>query len=363
MLACLLKSLSLTAAKKYIFDKVTPIRSEPELREVARDVLTSDPVLRWDCKGLTGSKGVLKLKLDGHELRFEAAFRLNPTARDVDRIAENARSNPAILIAPLLSDVLVGYCRDRGIQCADLNGRVWVRAGAVLIDRSPSGERRYRPLLTPPDPFQPKSSRLVRALLSHPDRGWTQRELIARTGLSPGLVSRLTRYLISEGWVEEAVRVLNLQRPDSLLDAWAAEDDWAKRTTLREYSLMETDPERVARRLIRSFPSRQPVVFTQWFAANLRHPYTPPPVISAYVPTLPTGDVLKSLGARSVGGGGTLWLIVPNDDGVFRETQQVGEFNLACDAQVYLDLLQVGLRGPDQGKALRDWSGFRGVQS
>ena len=97
--------------------------------------------------------------------------------------------------------------------------------------------------------------------------------------------------------------------------------------------------------------------------ANLRQPYTPPPVISAYVPTLPTGDVLKSLGARSVGGGGTLWLIVPNDDGVFRETQQVGEFHLACDAQVSLDLLQVGLRGPDRAKALRDWSGFRGVQS
>jgi hypothetical protein len=355
--------VSLTAAETCICDKVTPIRSEPELREVAREMLAADTVLRWDCKTLTGPKGVLKLKLDGHDLRFEAIFRLNPTARDVDRIADKSRSHPVLLIAPSLSDVLVGHCRVRGIQCADLNGRVWVQVGSVLIDRSPSGERRYRPLLTPPDPFQPKSSRLVRALLSHPDRGWTQRDLIARTGLSPGLVSRLTRHLIREGWVEEVDRVLNLHRPGSLLDAWAAEDDWDKRTTLRQYSLLETDPERVARRLIQSFPSRQPIVFTQWFAANLRHPYTPPPVVSAYVPTLPTVDVLKSLGARSVGDGGTLWLIVPNDDGVFRETQRVGEFVLASDAQVYLDLLQVGLRGPDQAKALRDWVGFRGLQS
>jgi hypothetical protein len=43
---------------------------------------------------------------------------------------------------------------------------------------------------------------------------------------------------------------------------------------------------------------------------------------------------------------------------VFRETQRVGEFTLACDVQIYLDLLRVGLRGPEQAKALREWSGF-----
>jgi hypothetical protein len=59
-----------------------------------------------------------------------------------------------------------------------------------------------------------------------------------------------------------------------------------------------------------------------------------------------------------VADGGTLWLVVPKDDGVFRETQRVGEFTLACDAQIYLDLLRAGLRGPEQAKALREWEGF-----
>jgi hypothetical protein len=30
-----------------------------------------------------------------------------------------------------------------------------------------------------------------------------------------------------------------------------------------------------------------------------------------------------------------------------------------CDAQIYIDLLQVGLRGPDAARALREWEGFR----
>ena len=49
---------------------------------------------------------------------------------------------------------------------------------------------------------------------------------------------------------------------------------------------------------------------------------------------------------------------LPKDDGVFRETQPVGGFTLACDAQIYLDLLDAGLRGPEQARALREWRGF-----
>jgi hypothetical protein len=102
------------------------------------------------------------------------------------------------LIAPSLSEVLVEHCRERGLSCLDLNGRQWIRAQGVLVDRKPSEERRYRPPLLPPDVFQPKSSRLVRALLSQPDRAWSQGELGERTGLSPGLVSRLVRHLVNE---------------------------------------------------------------------------------------------------------------------------------------------------------------------
>lgn len=80
-----------------------------------------------------------------------------------------------------------------------------------------------------------------------------------------------------------------------------------------------------------------------------------PPVVSAYVKAdrLP-GD----LPWRRVNGGGNLWLVVPEDDGVFFETREVQGFHLATDVQIYLDLLQVGQRGPDQAEELRNWDGF-----
>jgi hypothetical protein len=177
------------------------------------------------------------------------------------------------------------------------------------------------------------------------------------------LVSRLVRHLVNEGFVAQDNRALRVSRTDALLDAWAERDDWAKRTTVRQYSLLESDGETVARKLVKIFPAGETLVFTQWFAANLRHPYTIPPLVSAYVARFPAEHIERELRARQVSDGGTLWLVAPKDDGVFRETQRVGDFTLACDAQIYLDLLRAGLRGPEQAKALREWKGFGRVKA
>ena len=337
--------------------KPRTIQSKTELRQTTRELLESNAGLAWRWRdGEPGEQ--LELKLDGRRLVFEVEFQLSPSARDVDRLAERPGSHPRLLVAASLSETLVNHCREHGVNCMDLNGRLWVRADGILVDRYPDASRRFRPATPVPDVFQPKSSRLSRALLSQPDREWTQTDLGERTGLSPGLVSRLVRHLVNEGLVGREGRSLRLTQPQRLLDAWAVREEWSKRTTVRQYALLEADPEKVAQRLVETFAETVPLVFTQWFAANLRHPYTVPPVVTAYVSALPAEKWVQVLRARPVGEGGTLWLAVPNDEGVFRETQRVGRFTLASDAQIYLDLLRVGLRGPDQAKALREWAGF-----
>ncbi|MGD1020050.1 MAG: helix-turn-helix domain-containing protein [Verrucomicrobiia bacterium] len=302
--------------------------------------------------------GILELTLGKRKIVFDVKYKLAPTARDLDWLVNQPGQKPKFLIAPSLSDVLVTHCRERAINCADLNGRLWVNAEGVFIDRQPSEGQRYRSKLPPPDLFQPKSSRLVRALLAHPERRWTVQELTEQTGLSQALVYRLVSHLQREAVVVREGHEIRLNKFDALLDQWVRKDDWRKRTMVRQYSVLTADLEEIGRRLAKAFPSGGQLAFTQWFAANFRHPYTTPPVVSAYVSNWLDEATEKELRARRVVDGGTLWLIVPKDEGVFRETQRVGEFVLACDVQIYLDLLQVGLRGPDQAQALREWSGF-----
>jgi hypothetical protein len=73
---------------------------------------------------------------------------------------------------------------------------------------------------------------------------------------------------------------------------------------------------------------------------------------------LPEAAALERLGLRPVTDAGKVWLLVPDDEGVFLETLNAQGLPLATDAQIYLDLQKTGLRGPDQAAALRNWEGF-----
>jgi hypothetical protein len=118
------------------------------------------------------------------------------------------------------------------------------------------------------------------------------------------------------------------------------------------------DPTQLAEKL-RDVLGKQPHAFTQWIAGWLRHPYTTPVVVTAYVTSFPEESVLaEKLLARRVSGSGVLRLVVPKDEGVLRPSQSVGGLNLVSDVQIYLDLQNAGLRGEDQAAELRKWPDF-----
>jgi DNA-binding MarR family transcriptional regulator len=266
------------------------------------------------------------------------------------------------LVTPHLSDRFVDLCRKAEIACLDLNGRAWIRRGPVLVDRSPSASREPVVAAAPePDLFFAKSSRVPRAFLA-PHPAWSQADLATITGVSRPLLSRLLESLTQQGFVRRDGSPRNsrwtVAQPEALLDEWARRDVWPRRVVLQQYSILSPNLEKTARQLLTLLGPSE-ITFTQWFAAQFRHPYTEPPVLSAYVKTWPTSETLHPLNAREVTTGGRLWLLRSQDEGVFQFTQTVKGLPLVSDAQIYLDLLQVGLRGPDQAKVLREWEGFR----
>jgi hypothetical protein len=93
----------------------------------------------------------------------------------------------------------------------------------------------------------------------------------------------------------------------------------------------------------------------------LRHPYTVPTVVAAYVTSFPDeSGIAEKLLARPVSSGGGLRLVLPKDEGVLNPSLSVRGFNLVSDVQIYLDLLHAGLRGEEQAAELRKWSDFAG---
>lgn len=339
------------------------IRSEEHLAQVFRQRLTNGALKLARDAGAAVSldpkaRGV-SLELDGKAAAFDLKFRVNPGRRDIENLAQNTDPAPILLITVRLSQALVRHCRELGVSCADLNGRVWIRAQGILIDTSlaPAGVgAEYAIERKEPSLFAPKSSRLARVLIGCPGRAWKQSELVETTGLATGLVSRLLTHLVHVGWVTGHRGNWQLTEPDALLDAWQVADEWTKRVIIREYTTLEQDRSSIARRL--ADLAGHALAFTQWFAAGLRFPYADVPVVSAYRDAFLDDDELHALGATPVITGGRIWILLPKDDGVFQAGRQVQGLPLVSDVQIYLDLLHVGLRGPDQAKALRQWSGF-----
>ena len=308
---------------------------------------------------LADGRAELRIELDHQKLILEVWPRLNPSRQLLKAKAETGGKR-VLLLCPSLPDALAADLRSAGVNHADLNGRLFIKTPSVLLDRSPKGKA-YRNPGAELNPFTLKSSRVVRLLLSHRAQEWTQEQLEQRTGISRALVSLTLADLIERELVVQTrpgnrhvAALYRVNDFDRLLDAWRAEDNWRKRTTIRQYSVLAGNLAEVAE-TARDALGADNVLFTQWFAAHLRHPYTTPPLVSAYFKkTLPD----EITWARQVDNGGNLWLITPKDEGVFQSAQLVDGYQLAADVQIYLDLLPVGQRGPEQAQALREWEGF-----
>jgi hypothetical protein len=344
---------------------IVAIRYESELIREFHLLLASERDFRWktpERSGVPSTRVEVELAWERRRLRFCPIFSLSPSIPEIEALHKDSRPTDAIplLVVPRLSPRILDFCRKNRRCALDLSGRLHLCAEGLLVDRGPLPNRNFRFEQEPRNVFVGKSARIVRTLLTDRDHTWIQRELVSRTQASPGLVSRIVKHLLQQGYLEKTgVRQYRLRDSLALLDAWAGGDRFARRASTTRYSAFGKAPLEVAgdlRQLAASHNHR--IAFTQWIAGWLRRPYTEPTVISAYVSAPLTDALLEKIGLRAVAEAGNVWLHVPDDEGVFLETRVLKELPLVTDAQVYLDLQGTGLRGPDQAAALREWQGF-----
>ena len=344
--------------------KKSKIRYESELLHEFKQLIKEEKGLGFKAPPGGESQQRLdrvQLVFDGRTHRFKVRYSLKPSVSELQNLVATGKSNdPILIVTPQLSPRILDFCRQHQLSAIDLNGRAYLRAEGLLVDRPAYPDRDFRFDLEPRDFFVGKSARIIRTLLTDRDRSWVQSELVNRTKASSGLVSRIVKHLTHEGFVEKTgTREFRLREPLALLDAWAESDNFARRTKTVRYSVFGGSPVDLAHRLNKLAEDNSlTIAFTQWVAGWLRHPYTEPEVVSAYVSQIPADTTLANFGLRPVNDAGKVWLHVPDDEGVFLETQTVKELPLVSDAQIYLDLLKTGLRGPEQAAALHNWEGF-----
>lgn len=201
-------------ALRRIFSELGTFNFSTQLDERLGD-LTCDAVIH------------VSLAKSAFDLAIEAKARITP--QTAISVCEHMRRLPdsviPVVYAPVISPRVVEVVKQYGLGYLDEAGNAYLRSEShgILVDR-----RGYKPIHRPPtrsaDPFSPKSSRIIRALLTQPTKGWQVRELAEHPGVnvSVGLVSKVKRALVEEGYALEQQRLLYLRDPVALLRNWAS---------------------------------------------------------------------------------------------------------------------------------------------
>lgn len=317
------------------------------------------PVLScWKITPCKGSPGraidiVATAELDGRKYHFCIGIKSAGYPQHIrDGIAmlkEFTVENPLycpVMVVPFMGERGKNICDEHGVGYLDFGGNAKISCGNIYIYT----EGRDRPkdmAIISQSPFSPKATRVTKLLLDQPGTQWTQKDIVARTGLSKGMVSRLISGMIETGYVTESEKRIKLANFDDLLFAWVA-SEMKRRERKKHYYVWSQNSSRlmefVAGRFVRD---KIEYAFTQEAGASLVAPFATFDLVSVYVRSL---DVFseKTLSASEVDKGFNLTVIESPDDYVLTRARDKGGLKVVEDLQLYADLKKNPLRGEKQ---------------
>jgi hypothetical protein len=283
-----------------------------------------------------------------------SAAHVAAAARQVREYAARLRTRSVPLVAvPFMGEVGRKACEEAGVGWLDLSGNAHIVAPGlrVIVEGRPN---RFRSVGRPPNLFAPRSSRIVRWLLVNPDRACNQREIARSTGLDEGFVSRLVGRLESDGYVaRDGQGALRPKDAGLLLDAWRESYEFSRHTLHRGHVAARSG-DALLREVIATLTEQQvDHAATGLAAAWVLTRFAAFRVATVYLAGDPPADLLQRLGYRDDPRGANLWLVVPNDQGVFQAAVRKDGVRCVHPVQVYVDLKGHPERAREAAERLR----------
>lgn len=290
-------------------------------------------------------------------VEFRRSTNAAPIAAAVKQVQEQGkRIGPGVapLVAvPFMGDVGRRICDEAGVGWLDLSGNARIVAGGlrVIVDGRPN---RFRSAGRPPNLFAPKSSRVVRWLLIHPDKSYTQREIARFTAMDEGFVSRIVSRLVREDYlVREEGLAVRPRDPALLLDAWRETYQFSKHTIYQGHVAARSGDALL--KFVCDILSAQNVehAATGLAAAWAYTRFAAFRIATVYLAREPSSTLTDQLTFREDSRGANLWLVVPNDAGVFHGAAEKDGIRCVHPVQAYLDLKGHPERASEAAERLR----------
>lgn len=301
----------------------------------------------------------LVVVLDG--VRFEVEYKHRGRAEQVGQairaVRERKRGEDGsipLVVVPYMGDVGRRLCEDAQVPWMDLSGNAGIHAGRIRVSVL-GRENQFKSQGRPANLFAPKSARIARILLVDYGRSYLQRDLAELADVDPGHVSRVVRRFEDAGFVErDSLHGVSARDPDLLLDTWREKYDFADHTVKKGH-LAVRKPEDALDRLARVFEEGDvEYALTGLPAAWLYVRHAGYRVITLFVESWPEMEHLEEVGWRMQEQGGNVWILRPNDLGVFYGSAERDGYPCVSAVQAYLDLCELPERAREAAEKLRE---------
>jgi len=258
-------------------------------------------------------------------------------------------SSYAVILAPYISEATAQLCEREGVGYIDLAGNCRLSFGQVYIEqrgkKNPFSEKRELRSL-----YSPKAERILRVLLTSPQRTWKVQELAGEAAVSLGLVSKVKRILELREWLDQLPSGFKLLDPEVALDEWASEYRYSKHRTFGYYSF--SSGSELEQQIASAAETCGVRIALTGFSAAVRYaPAVRYQRSMLYCDGDPTA-IAQEVKLKQVPSGANLTLIQPYDEGIFYGTGRRGGLPVVSPVQTYLDLMKQAARGEEAAEAL-----------
>jgi len=252
-----------------------------------------------------------------------------------------------VVVAPYVARAAAEICKREDIGYVDLAGNCRLSFGQVYIQKegkpNPFAQRRDLRSL-----YSPRATRVLRVLLSNPDRKWKVQALAEEAKVSIGQSFNVKKLLHDREWIRAELGGFTLTEPWALLDEWSANYAFRRTPKWDLYSLksaaeVESDLAELCLR------ERIAYALTGFSGAARVAPFVRYQRATVYIDGDENGilRLASMLDLRRVPSGANVSLWIPYDQGVFYGTQEFGGVRTVSSVQLYLDLRALGGRGED----------------
>jgi len=322
---------------KVPFLRINNIRKEPGIRDNKPDLL-----VKLSVQGIE-KELLIEIKSNGQPRRAREA--VNQLLRYQTVFPEAY----GVFVAPYISPTASEICIKEGIGYADLSGNCRLCFEQVFIEQTgnPNAFAEKRDLRSL---YSPKAERVLRVLLSKPEKTWKMKALADEAGVSLGQVANVKKLLNDREWIQTDRSGFSLVTPEQLLNEWAENYTYRKSGICNLYSFksvpeIEVSIAEVCRQRKLNY------ALTGFSGAARLAPAVRYQRVFVYIDEAEE-DVVEQMNFKEVQSGANVSILTPYDEGVFYGVLEVGGVKIASPIQIYLDLMGFRGRGEEAARVL-----------